>query len=432
MDDSAHAVDETKMDVAMMEGGPEVMDEGVSMASAPSVALSGEAKMGLKRVDDNASTDPESDNIKTVVEYEVEFSSSGVTDGGLVFGAAISIDEDGKGAGTANGVNEASVYVGGANGSWKLQFGDNDPGVDLVGNIGLADADEMSGKTEIISPVMLGGEQARLPARADAWEVSITVKYDENEIDSVTFTGSVPDPIPNSWIPISTRRASTATESNGTGTLSFSAADHDIPDRTAIGLSGKIGSLEYRLTTGEDGDDAWSLGTRYAMGAIKVGLGVDSNDVMAASLEGSFAGNTISGTYVRQSGENYTGFAVTEDDDVYAATLSANAWTAMGIKFKRDFGSEASFAVAYSRRSDQRTRGSGYPPYDSRKIELDFEYGLGGGAKFYAGIEKLDVDDRAVNITTNADGEIVTGTLYIDGKRKLSTTTIEMGISMSF
>ena len=156
MDDSAHAVDETRMDVAMMEGEPEVMDEEVPMASAPSVALSGSAKMGLKRVDDNASTDPESDNIKTVVEYEVTFSSSGVTDGGLVFGAAISIDEDGKGAAGSNGVNEASVHIGSAEGTWKLQFGGNDPGIDLVGNIGVANADDISGMTLTLEPVTWG------------------------------------------------------------------------------------------------------------------------------------------------------------------------------------------------------------------------------------------------------------------------------------
>ena len=112
MDDSAHAVDNTEMDVTMRGDGPEAMDEEADMAPAPSIALSGAAKMGVKRVDDDSSTDPDSDRLQTVAEYEVTFGASGVTDGGLVFGAAISIDEDGKGAASANGVNRPSVYIG--------------------------------------------------------------------------------------------------------------------------------------------------------------------------------------------------------------------------------------------------------------------------------------------------------------------------------
>ena len=108
-------------------------------------------------------TDPDADNLKTVTEYEVVFSSSGVTDGGLMFGASISIDEDGKGDGEANGVNQASAYIGASDGSWKLTFGDNDPGIDLVGNIGLADADEISGgSTWMIEPAnYTAGEETK-------------------------------------------------------------------------------------------------------------------------------------------------------------------------------------------------------------------------------------------------------------------------------
>ena len=80
MDDST-AVDGAEMDVSMMEDVPDMPADEME-AAAPSVALSGSAKMGLKRVDDNTSKDPDSDNIQTVVEYEVKFSSSGVTDGG--------------------------------------------------------------------------------------------------------------------------------------------------------------------------------------------------------------------------------------------------------------------------------------------------------------------------------------------------------------
>ncbi len=118
----SYAMEEDKMD-EMME------------APAPSVTVGGSAKIGIiNEDDDNDATE----DFKLIREYKVTFASSGTTDGGLMFGAGISI-EDTHDDDPHQMVNGSHVYVGGADGSWKLQFGGNDPGIDLAGGIGVAD-----------------------------------------------------------------------------------------------------------------------------------------------------------------------------------------------------------------------------------------------------------------------------------------------------
>ncbi len=106
----------------------EMMDEAMA---APSVKVSGSAAIGI--INDSAADE----SLKLINEYKVSFSSNGTTDGGLVFGAGIAI-EDTHDKDPEKSVKNSSVYVGGADGSWKVQFGGNDPGIDLVGAIGIA------------------------------------------------------------------------------------------------------------------------------------------------------------------------------------------------------------------------------------------------------------------------------------------------------
>ncbi len=121
------------MDEEAAEG--EMMDEAVAMeASAPSVKVSGSAALGIKSVDDGNDA---TEDFSLINEYKVSFSSNGTTDGGLVFGAGISI-EDTHDKDPEKSVNSSHVFIGSSDGSWKLQIGGNDPGIDLVGGIGIA------------------------------------------------------------------------------------------------------------------------------------------------------------------------------------------------------------------------------------------------------------------------------------------------------
>ena len=118
------------MDEEAVEG--EMIDEAMVMAApAPSVTVSGSAAIGV--INDSIAES----SLQLINEYKVSFSSSSTTDGGLVFGAGIAI-EDTHDKDPEKSVKNSNVYVGGADGSWKVQFGGNDPGIDLVGAIGIA------------------------------------------------------------------------------------------------------------------------------------------------------------------------------------------------------------------------------------------------------------------------------------------------------
>ena len=474
MNDSAPAVDETKMDVAMMEGVPEVVDEEMPMAAAPSVALSGSAKMGLKREDDNASMDPESDNIKTVVEYEVKFSSSGVTDGGLVFGAAISIDEAGKGAADSNGVNEASVYIGGADGTWKLQFGSNDPGLDKVGNIGVADADKISGMTKTVLPLMYNNstdaaappEMRRMmlaltAASAYAGLIGITELEGTSSTDVNLFTGKGAESTINGGVfnahvnrPISyvkqknvegARKITIVRNNNASANFAVTGTDMPTPPpggHTAMALTGTIESFSYALTASEAGEDTWSAGIKYDPGAFYISAGMDYNDVKAIGAGGTFAGNTVKATYVKQSGETYYSYGITRHSSStinqswtphLAKEHTVNEMEAYGLSVSRDIGAATNVTLAYSRLTDK-----GHKPtfVGTKQWELDFTYDLGGGASFYAGLEQANKSEFNGKFNMKVAGASGATTrqavTYTPVVKKSKVTTLEAGITMTF
>ena len=114
----------------------EAVDEEMMMeAPSPSVTVGGSAAIGIINDDDD---DDATEDFKLIREYKVTFASSGVTDGGLMFGAGFAI-EDTHDDDPHQAVKSSSVYVGGTDGSWKLQFGGNDQGIDLAGGFGVAD-----------------------------------------------------------------------------------------------------------------------------------------------------------------------------------------------------------------------------------------------------------------------------------------------------
>ena len=119
------------------------MDEMME-APAPSVSVGASGKIGIKNVDDNDET---TEDFKLVRAYKVTFDSTGTTDGGLMFGAGMSIRDD-TGEEDMPVVKGSYVFVGGADGSWKLQFGGNDPGIDLAGGFGVAD-DHFGGEDDV-------------------------------------------------------------------------------------------------------------------------------------------------------------------------------------------------------------------------------------------------------------------------------------------
>ena len=457
-----------------------------AMDDAPSVSIGGSAKLGVKNSDDGDAT---TEDLTTVAEYDISLSSSGVTDGGLEFGASINID--GRGNNHIGG-DGFQVYIGASDGSWKLQFGEDGDhaGIDVVGNIGLANADDISGATVDTSKVVpltneafykeyatgaVGGEVWKTAAvlglindllgnekEEDKYKIlgttaagSVNIYYYDGLTTSIngtttaaTFGTPTNTVITTNYTPANDKEtfelnakkgdATAATDANNDNTgeplevsvvkigndIKFS--DRDIPElkskRTNIQLSGNIAGFEYRLSSGEGlgaGEAGWSLGAKYALNNLSFGLGLDHNKVQALSAGGSFDGNNIDFTYIRQNNTgdtlSYYVMDIEALDPVSGSAEGAgnravvgarstsytveNKYKAYGVKFGRDLGSGTSISATYSKLDNEVTSTS-----DTR-LELNFDYSLGGGATFYVEIDKDDLESKSTD-TTNIEAGV--------------------------
>ena len=421
-------------------------------SAVPSVTMVGTAKMGLLHSNDN---DEKTRKFSTIAEYSVEFNSKGVSDGGLIFGAGITIegkDSCDKGMITdpcdKNSITNGSVYIGAENGSWKLQFGDNDPGTDIVPQIGLADVDEISSRTRKITsipqiafrdrprddgdrsvliyrPNGLFGVQDKLidstqPNNTTEQPLTLRIFEDENQHKEVfTIEGSY----------------------NRDGGIWTTTSP---PNRQHIGLSGTISSVQFRLTSGigkkdENGQvepkKGWSFGAGYKSEFIDLSAGFDSNKVIAFNSTSSFDGNVISLTFAKQSGQSYYAVVERERDysnnvvemgiPHYAHLVSVNNWNAFGVELSRDVGRDTNLSIAYSKLDDKNKNSwklanqeeFSVVTKDETKIEFELEHDLGGGATLYSHFSRHDKE--------NSD---FVGEKYVS----TNTTRLETGLKMSF
>ena len=312
----------------------DAMDEDMMMeVPAPSVTISGSAKMGVE----NVSTDgnPPTDGMSLIKDYKVSFSSEGTTDGGMIFGAGISIDEDNGGE-----VNGASVYVGGAGGAWKLTFGAPDPGIYSAGGIGVASEDD----------------------------------------------------------------------------LFYATNDHQIE------FSGSFEGASYVITSNAPTDDMtpneWSAGVNYGVGDVNIGVGMDSEKGLALGVSTDVSGvgmGLFYGKAEMATAPDY-GTAQTKTASDVEMTGYNTERSGLGVSASIAAGEGATVSVAYSKVKTEhavagnpageltgnianRKDGSdeeGTLPLDTetKLIELDFSYDLGGGATLGAGIDQEDNDGK--------------------------------------
>ena len=354
----------------------DAMDEEMMEAPAPSVTVAGSAAFGvINEDDDNDATE----DFKLIREYKVAFSSSGTTDGGLMFGAGISI-EDTHDDDPHQGVNGSHVYIGGADGSWKLQLGGNDPGIDLAGGIGVAD-DHFGG---------------------------------ENNKD-IALSGSFGD---------TSYRLTMADPGINVPAYGFNAdADTEANNYKAVQDAMKA-------------NDDWSIGVKHSLGTISVGVGMDSEDGLAIGVSTDLSGVTTSLYWSKSEYKNIdldptaTGAVVdgafTEAAD--SIEMGSQENTGLGVKASMSAGEGATFSFGYSTlKLEQRSNTAANIGYNgtatTKLIEVDFSYDLGGGATLSAGIDKKDAE----SINDPADAETTASTI---GTK--DTTTLEAKISMSF
>ncbi len=309
----------------------DVMDEMME-APAPSVTVKGSAAIGIINADDD---NDDTEDFKLIREYKVAFDSSGTTDGGLLFGAGISI-EDTHDDDPGNAVNGSKVYVGSSDGSWKLQFGGNDPGIDLAGGFGVAD-DHFG-----------GGDNKDIALSGTFGSTSYRITMADPGINVPALRGASADAL-------------------------TSAANYD--------------AVQDAMKANDD----WSAGFSHTLDAITVGVGMDSESGLAIGV-----GTELSGvnTFIYWSKSEYknidldpsnTTAATTSTDDnelnvaevANSIELGSRENTGLGVKASMSAGEGATLSAGIDKKDvesindpgDTETNASTFGTKDTTTLE---------------------------------------------------------------
>ena len=425
----AFAMDEDAMDEDMAVAEEEMMME----AAAPSVTLSGTAELGFKNVDDDSM--PNAETFGLIRKYQVNFASEGTTDGGLVFGAGISIEDEQGIDEDANEVGGSNVYIGAADGSWKLKIGGNDPGIAVAGGIGAADGTD----------VFDGGNDTKIGL--------------EGAFGDTSYRFTMADP-----------GADAQGDGDWSAGVKHSLADYSIglgmdsESGIALGLGASVSGVGLDLFYSQSDESMYDLKTahtdlkqhssdpvgtlpykRKSIGrmifeknrqvedpeeATNNALGVKSGTTdRVFKLPTTTATKTTTGSFIQSVG---TGYGTRE-------------WKGMGLKASMGAGEGATFSVSYSKRDSESTPAGNYQvstagtngladltdsstslqgkqPYTAKalnnlqnataymdtevkEIEIGMTYDLGGGASLKASIKKQDTESTGKLVSTGEDND---------------------------
>jgi len=455
----AFAMEEDAMDEAMMMEAP-----------APSVTLTGEGELGFKNVDQD--TMPNAETIHLIRKYKVGFASSSTTDGGLVFGAGISIiDEQGK-PGDTKAVGGSNAYIGAADGTWKLKLGGNDPGIDVAGIIGVASEDGFFD----------GGDNAQIGL--------------EGAFGGTTYRITLADP-----------QLAKGTQGDGDWSAGARIAlgeyavgvGMDSEGGVALGLGATLSGVGLEAVYSKADESAFDLKNAHtSMYAIP-----SSNALRPTVLTSIAAGNSTAnfvrkshGQRILEANRNRVANANTGVTAITGRTFASTAriqslgsnygsaeWKGLGFKATMPAGEGVKFSAAYSQKKGETGMGAGnYRVVNAptaatgvpgateisdftavpaagkatamtnaqnavvtgteevKKIELGMEYDLGGGATLKAAVKKEDHETTAALASTHATNGIVdpTAAVAADNPRSVpymntdSITTLELKIAFSF
>ena len=422
----SYAMDEEAMDKEMMMEAP-----------APSVSVGGSAAMGFESVSGEMvnGEDHENDGINLVREYKVSFSSSGTTDGGLMFGAGISI-EDTHDDDPHQDVNSASVYVGGSDGSWKLQLGGNDPGIDVVGGIGVAD-DHFDGEDDktIALSGSIGGAEYRISmadpqleapdnAAADGdWSAgakygldSVSVGFGmDSESGLALSVGTDVSGVGLSLYYSTSEESETSLAATKTKLMGLHTANKRAADLDALKATLDDNTLVTADLTAYNKNRAFGPSSGFAIdntGKIEnSGIGV------SASIPAG-EGASLSVSYSKYESEHST---------------AAKVWFSDTVPMRPNTVSDNPVPVD--------TNATGTVETEMSRIGISFSYDLGGGATFNAGVEKDETETTyAMNSESNifrkdSDAEFnedTNGAKSYSSMEESDKTTLSATLSFSF
>ena len=436
----SYAMEEDKMD-EMME------------AEAPSVVVAGSGAIGFKHV--SMDNDSDSEKLQLIRAYKVSFSSSGTTDGGLVFGAGMSIRDD-TGEENMPVVKGSNVYIGSADGTWKLKFGGNDAGALLAGGIGISDDFLDEGNTSIGFEGSFGGTSYRLTVadpkatgdddgdwsvgvKHSLGDVSIGLGMDNNSGLAIGLGSEISGVNVSAFYAQNERDAVPGVEATMVKVndadgevMGALGADFDVDDLTLSGDHVSSYKQEHK-----------GMGAKASMSAgegVTFSIAYSTHKIERLAVSSSvddLPEQTVILVASKRAQEDRTSLAVgglvIKDDDGVVYDVSSLITNTAGVltftteaartQARNGLDSEAGYFPSFTlddvvildaenledyqvAQSDaveevtgtvkkQTVSNNGIASdNDWKKIELDFTYDLGGGASLNAGVDQLDKDGQ--------------------------------------
>ena len=401
-----------------------------SGAVAQGVSFSGSAGMGVKYTGDmenDAGNTTMKSTIDWISDFDIAISASGTTDGGLTFGASTAVE-----AGHASSVvTDSEVYIGGE--SWQVKIGDLDPashmgrslgdvGFDGLGVDDVAEKAVTSTHADVEVSFSLGAASLAITAGQTPGAARINeVKPHWNQVITYTTTsGAGESEVTNTrrGTIMSNAQVSTITASDGeyyidggniykrigakdaeAGVGAENNPDTDEAeedwgadevvyedvDDDSVSIIGTDFTEGKAAVPAEKQETVWATGVSFAIGSTTLGIGIDSEKLMQASVSadlGAFSGKLF---YAQQKmNENKT---------------SESKNTGMGVEIGVPAGANTTINAVYAQgKTDYKD--ADMKDVTDKGFGVGVSHGLGGGATLNAGFAKVeDVTKASVGVS---------------------------------
>ena len=394
-------------------------------ALAQGVSFSGSAGMGVKYTGDmenDAGNTTMKSTIDWISDFDIAISASGTTDGGLTFGASTAVE-----AGHASSVvTDSEVYIGGE--SWQVKIGDLDPashmgrslgdvGFDGLGVDDVAEKAVTSTHADVEVSFSLGAASLAITAGQTpgaARQDEIMAQWDH----VITFTSGTGDDAKTVRRNVSSDMQVTEIGSNDTtyyvsdtkiykkvgiqdATAGTGAEDNPDTDEveddwgadevvyedvnSAVVIIGTDFTEAKDAVPAEKQETVWAAGVSFDIGSTTLGIGIDGEKLMQASVSadlGAFSGKLF---YAQQKmNEN-------------KANESKN--TGMGVEFGIPAGANTTINAVYAQgKTDYKA--ATMDDKTDKGFGVGVSHGLGGGATLNAGFAKVeDVTKASVGVS---------------------------------
>ena len=332
--------------------GTGVLAQGVSFSGSAGmgVVYEGATKKTVGTGDDAEEVTDMESVITWDSDFDISITASGTTDGGLTFGASTAI-EAGQGGGD---VVDSEVYIGGE--SWQVKIGDLDPA---------------SHKGRSIGDIGYNG--------LGVDDVAESIGDDQGTISQVEVSFSL-----------------------GAASLAITAGQKAGKAYVEADSSADPAVLEAKA---EKQETEWAAGVGFAIGTTNLGVGIDSEKLMQASISadlGAFGGKLFFSQQKIDGPLDGGGNTIGNNN---AGTRKTNKLTGIGTEISVSAGANTTINAVYAQGKQSDTRGTGQVNTSSSDSEavaktdkgfgVGVSHSLGGGATLQAGFAKVMKQTKA-------------------------------------